>query len=242
MSIKFIKIRQIVGVNKNKTKIDFEKVKSALHFQKVLKKLLYSKILSDHERVQKDLDYGILKFTKNNSFNLTVKKQKKLRKTYSDDLIKNYISFITCLTAAKQGLSPYKEFVGDSLNAIVNVCYCENTETCKFLFLKIVENVDVKTETVEKALMSSVAKMKEILELSEFENVKKSKQETAEELNEWIKTINSVLTHLERHKINLTGLNVTKRFVKFYLSLYKMFKYRTEVEFNKDAIVLKDVL
>ena len=233
---------QIVSINKNKANIDFEKVTSAAHFQRVLKELLHSKILSDHERVVKDLDYGILKFTKNNSFNLSVKKARKLKKTFSDDVIKKYISFISCMIAAGQGISPYKEFVGDSLNAIVNLCSGESARTCWFLFLKAVENVDVETETVEKALMSSVVKMNEVLELPELKNVEKAKQEMTEELNEWIKTINSVLAHLERHNKVLTGVNVKNRVVKFHLNLYKMFKYRTEVEFTKDVSVLKGVL
>ena len=217
-------------------------IKITSDFQRVLKRLLDSQILNDKKAVEEDLINDGQKFTiqlmlmhfkKDSNSNFRRSEAYKSTKCSWKEM-RLYCSFVSCISYAKCDIYPYKEILSNLLDEVVKQLIVEKSHTCKFLFNLIFVNVNVRTQTLEKGLLNSILKMNDLLELSDFKNLKKAKCDVRRDFRVCLKFILSVFIHLTEQKSVLNNFNVAERFVMFYLKLYKTFKNKTYIEADRD--------
>ena len=216
-------------------------------FVKVIKYLIEKGILENHVAVKKDI-YSCISNLKEtsprNSFDGESSAVYHSKDKTEKRAVDSYGNFIYCISQAIINVSSYKEIVEDSLEEIIKLTNSHG-ETCHSLFQNIVEHVDISSEKLETAIMKSVEQMDEILELSNFNNIKNqtvNSYNILEEFTAWLVTINRVLDLTNKRKKVLENQKISRYFVKFYLKLFKMLQSNTIIEAEQDLWKLIQVL
>ena len=221
----------------------------AHHFLKTFKELLDSEILTNYYAFEKDLDSCVSSiisksYSKINEFNPKNSALFKEIKGISTNNKMLYCSFVTAISYAVLGVSPYKEAVNAAKRRISKKCKSrKQRQTCNLLVSKIMQlNDKYKSETLGQWVTNSVNNLDELIELSYFNTFVKTTEDVEMECISLLTTINKNLLMLWKQNMFLDDSYVAGYFVKFYLKLYKMFQKNTVIEADTDLIFYKQIL
>ena len=120
--------------------------------------------------------------------------------------------------------------------------YGKTAVICKYLLTMIIKIVDTDNDTLGDVLIKSVVEMNALLDIKDLKLTEKGRNEIKEQFTAWLTTINSILTISRKRMKVLTDTQKAKKFVKFYLKLYKMFQDKTCIEAEKDLSAAKQIL
>ena len=232
-------------------------INSSSDFQKNLKDLLDNQLLNDCKAVDKDINKDIVRCQRLVSLGVfdtmkyyfpnyyeVLKPKKDLCTKFNRfeeyrNIRKLYCNFIGCFSFSAVKGDIYDLFLVESLDYIIEH-HGKTAEICKYLLHKIIDIVDTDYDTLENVLVKSLAEMNCLLK--DLKLTTKGRDDIKKQFIAWLNKINSILMRSRKQQQVLTSSQKAKKFVKFYLKLYRMFQNKTYIEDFVDVSAAKQIL